>query len=117
MAESFGSYLKKERELRSIPLDEVSEQTHIKMEYLDAMESDHFEKLPGITFVRGYLKAYAGYIGLLPEEVLLRFEDYLKMLSGKHRISRETANPRLFWLITFMVLVVVATVLLTWFRK
>jgi cytoskeletal protein RodZ len=117
MNDGFGSYLKKERELRSIPLDELAEQTHIKMDYLEAMESDHFEKLPGMTFVRGYLKAYAGYVGLLPEEVLLRFEDYLNKLSGKHRPPREKSNPRLFWLMTFMVLVVVATVLLTWFRK
>ena len=117
MAESFGTYLKKERELRNIDLEEVFEQTHIKMEYLEAMESDHFERLPGLTFVRGYLKAYAGYIGLSVEEVLLRFEAYLKMLSGKDHGTGEQTSPRLFWLMTFMVLVVVATVLLTWFRK
>jgi cytoskeletal protein RodZ len=117
MNDGFGSYLKKERELRNISLEELSEQTHIKMDYLQAMEMDRFEKLPGMTFVRGYLKAYAGYVGLLPNEVLLRFEDYLKKLSGKHHTQREKGNPRLFWLMTFMVLVVVATVLLTWFRK
>lgn len=117
MSESFGAYLRKERELRSISLEELAEQTHIKMDYLDAIESDHFERLPGMTFIRGYLKAYAGYVGLLPEEILLHFEDYLKRLAGKHHVSKEKANPRLFWLITFMVLVVVATVLLTWFRK
>lgn len=116
MNDGFGSYLKKERELRGIALEELSEQTHIKMDYLQAMEADQFQKLPGMTFVRGYLKAYAGYVGLLPEEVLLRFEDYLRKLSGKGRIIEPT-NPRLFWLMTFMVLVVVATVLLTWFRK
>jgi cytoskeletal protein RodZ len=117
MSDGFGSYLKKERELRSISLDELSEQTHIKIEYLEAMEGDHFEKLPGMTFARGYLKAYAGYVGLLPDEVLLRFEDYLRQLSGRNRTRRGKSNPRLFWLMTFMVLVVVATILLTWFRK
>jgi len=117
MANSFGSYLKTERELRKISLEEISEQTHIKLDYLEAMEGDHFEKLPGMTFVRGYLRAYAGYVGLLPEDVLLRFEDYLKQLSGEYRPSPDKANPRLFWLMTFLVLVLVATVVLTWFRK
>lgn len=117
MAETFGAYLKKERELRKVSLEEVSEETHVKLEYLRAMEGDRFDKLPGMTFIRGYLRAYADYVGLMPDEVLLRFEDYLKMLSGQGRSGGGQTNPRQFWLITFMILVVVATVLLTWFRK
>ena len=80
MSEPLGAYLKRERELRRISLSELSEQTRIKSEYLEAIEADRFEKIPGMTFARGYLKAYASYVGLNPEEVLLRFEGLLKKL-------------------------------------
>jgi cytoskeletal protein RodZ len=117
MAETFGSYLRQERELRNISLEELSEQTHIKMEYLQAMESDHFEKLPGLTFAKGYITSYSKYIGLLPEEALLQFEDYLGQLSGEGRKTFNKENPRLFWLVAFLFLVVVATVVILWFQK
>ncbi|MDX1386508.1 MAG: helix-turn-helix domain-containing protein [bacterium] len=117
MAETFGSYLKQERELRNITLEELSEQTHIKMDYLEAMEGDHFEKLPGLTFAKGYITSYAKYIGLLPEEALLQFEDYLSHLSGEGRNRLDRNNPRMFWLVAFLFLVVVATVVILWFRK
>lgn len=117
MAETFGSFLKQERELRNIPLEEVSEQTHIKLSYLEAMESNHFEKLPGLTFAKGYLRAYAGYIGLIPEEVLLQFEDYLRKLAGENRVRGNEVNPRQFWLVAFFILVLVATVVIIWFRR
>jgi len=117
MADTFGTFLKQERELRNIPLEEVSEQTHIKFDYLEAMETNHFEKLPGLTFARGYIRAYAGYIGLIPEEVLLRFEDYLKNLAGENRPKPAESNPRQFWLVAFLILVLVATIVIIWFRK
>ena len=52
MTESIGSYLRRERELRKISLEEVAEQTRIKIEHLHAIESEHFEKIPGMTFAR-----------------------------------------------------------------
>ena len=117
MAESFGSYIKQERELRNISLQEVSEETHVRLDYLEAIESEHFEKLPGLTFARGYLRAYATYIGLIPEEVILHFEDFIRKLSG-NKVSRpHKGNPRLFWLVTFLVLVMTSTIILIWFRK
>lgn len=117
MAESFGSYLKQERELRKISLQEVSEETHIKLDYLEAMETEHFEKLPGLTFARGYLRAYAAYVGLIPEEVLLHFEEYIRKLSGGKSPRQHNTNPRLFWLVTFLILVMTSSIILIWFRK
>ncbi len=117
MAETFGAYLKQERELRSISLAELSEQTHVKLEYLEAIESNHFERLPGLTFAKGFLQAYAKYIGLEPDDVLLRFEDTLKQLSGAGKFRTDRENPGLFWMVSFSILFVIATVILLWFRK
>lgn len=118
MTESIGSHLRRERELRKISLEEVAERTRVRLDYLQAIESEHFEKLPGMTFARGYLKAYAEYIGLNSEEVLLRFEDFLNHLSGSDATSRQRSHGRLlFWLVVLLVAFGAGTILVLWLKK
>lgn len=116
--ESIGSYLRRERELRKIPLEEVAEQTRVKLDYLQAIESEHFEKLPGMTFARGYLKTYASYIGLMPEDVLLRFEDFIGRLSvSASPQPKKSNNKLLFGLLLLLVLFGAGTILVLWLKK
>src|SRR5215831_14039372 len=103
MTESIGSYLRRERELRKIPLEEVADHTRVKIEYLQAIESEHFEKLPGMTFARGYLKAYADCIGLDPEEVLLRFDDFLSRFPGSNASPSRASQGRLLLLLVVLL--------------
>ncbi len=77
-AETLGSYLRREREFRDIPLVEIAEATRIPLTHLNALEQDDFTDLPAATFIRGYLKAYATHIGLDAADLLLRFEQYLE---------------------------------------
>ncbi len=72
--ETFGEYLRRERELRQISLQEVAEGTKIAIHMLKAMEADQWEKLPAELFIKGFVKSYAEFIGLVPEEVLLRYQ-------------------------------------------
>lgn len=77
-SDSLGTYLKREREFRQITLEEVSMGTRIGRTALEALEADHYDTLPGPTFVKGYLKAYAQHIGLDAADVVLRYEHWLK---------------------------------------
>ena len=61
---SFGDELRRERELRRISLREIAEATKINLRYLDALERNDFEHLPGGIFNRGFVKAYAEFIGI-----------------------------------------------------
>lgn len=61
---SFGETLRRERELRQISLREISEATKINLRYLDALERDDFRHLPGGVFNKGFVRAYAQYIGI-----------------------------------------------------
>lgn len=117
MSESLGSYLRRERELRKIPLPEVAEQTRVKVEYLQAIESEHFEKLPGMTFARGYLKSYASYVGLNPEDVLLRFEDLLKGMTAWDKPETKPRGGKLGWLLLLLLLFGAGTILVLWLQK
>ena len=61
---TFGETLKRERELRKITLREVSEATKIGLRYLEALEANRFDQLPGGLFNKGFIRAYAKFIGL-----------------------------------------------------
>jgi cytoskeletal protein RodZ len=67
---SFGEELKRERELREITLREISEATKINLRYLEALERNDFERLPGGVFNKGFVRAYAEYIGVDPETMV-----------------------------------------------
>ena len=67
---SFGEMLRRERELRGITLREVSEATKISIRYLEALERNEFTYLPGGAFTRGFIRAYAKYIGADEDEMV-----------------------------------------------
>ncbi len=71
--ETVGSFLRSEREHRRMSLAEVSRVTRIPTASLASIESDRFDELPGEVFVRGFLKAYAQAVGVLPAEALARY--------------------------------------------
>jgi cytoskeleton protein RodZ len=65
---AFGDKLKREREMRRISLDEISESTKIPRRYLESLERENFESLPGGVFNKGFVKAYARFLGLDEEQ-------------------------------------------------
>jgi len=80
--ETVGQYLKRERELRNISLNEISTATRIRENLLAAIEEDRHDLLPAPVFVKGFLVAYGKHIGLDPDDVVLRYESDLKELLG-----------------------------------
>jgi transcriptional regulator with XRE-family HTH domain len=76
--ESLGKYLKKERELRNISLRDVSRNTRVREQFIQALEEDRLDRLPPPTIVKGFLQSYAKYVGLDKNAVLLRFQALLK---------------------------------------
>jgi cytoskeleton protein RodZ len=67
---SFGSWLRRQREMRDISLRDIAERTKISLRYLEAMEVDRFDILPAPIFAKGFLREYARYVGLSPDEVV-----------------------------------------------
>jgi cytoskeletal protein RodZ len=67
---SFGEWLRRQREMREIGLRDIAERTKISLRYLEAMENDRFDLLPAPIFAKGFLREYARYVGLSPDEVV-----------------------------------------------
>jgi len=85
---SFGETLRRERELREITLRQVAEATKINLRYLEALEHDRFEVLPGGLFNKGFIRAYAIYIGVDPEAMV---DSYLHAMAA--RIDAGAPRP------------------------
>ena len=66
----FGDKLRRERELRGITLDEVAIATKIGTRNLRALEEEKFSQLPGGIFNKGFVKAYARYVGIDEEQAV-----------------------------------------------
>lgn len=72
--ETLGMYLRRQREARSVSLEELAFGTRMNIEYLRALERDDFQRFPQKEhYIEGFLRTYARYVRLDPEEVLRRF--------------------------------------------
>ena len=86
MSEDFGSYLKHERELRGVPLDEIAQSTKISISYLRALEESRFEDLPGEVFIKGFIRSYGQAIGSNVDELMAAYHE-----SGSKSEDSETS--------------------------
>jgi transcriptional regulator with XRE-family HTH domain len=85
---SFGETLKRERELREISLRQISEATKINIRYLEALEANRFDALPGGLFNKGFIRAYAIFVGIDAEAMV---DSYLHEVSARQRGTTEAA--------------------------
>jgi cytoskeleton protein RodZ len=85
---SFGDRLQREREMRGISLEEIAEATKIGTRSLRALEEQDFDKLPGGIFNKGFVRAYARYLGLDEEQAVA---DYLAAL-GEAQAAAKTVR-------------------------
>jgi transcriptional regulator with XRE-family HTH domain len=61
---SYGENLRREREMRGVSLREIAEGTKISLRFLQALEEDRVDVLPGGLFPRAFVKQYALFIGI-----------------------------------------------------
>ena len=117
MVEDFGSYLKAERELRGVTLEELHTKTRIPMHYLQALEKNLFDELPEEVFIRGYIRSFAKVIGANEDEVLSAYIDITKTApsidTNNQNISNQnesTFDPKFIFILTFTILFLLGTV-------
>ncbi len=67
--EEFGANLRAERERKGISLEEVSNRLKIHVRMLRALEEGDREHFPHAAYAKGFIRSYAGYLGLSSEEI------------------------------------------------
>ena len=90
---SIGEYLKSARTRRRLTIPEISQELHIREDYLEALEHDAWDRLPGEIYGQGFLRSYARYLDADAEQLV----QYRKRLAEKEAppipVSRTTPPP------------------------
>ena len=79
--DTVGQELRAARLRRGDDLATVSRSLKIRKDHLEAVEEDRLESLPGKTYAIGFVRSYAGYLGLDAVDVV---ERYKQEISGRH---------------------------------
>src|SRR5450432_2104464 len=90
-----GNSLHEARSRRGIDFPEAELATKIRGKYLRALEDERFELLPAQTYIKGFLRTYAEYLGL---DGQLYVDEYNSRLGGgddgESRARRSAARPQ-----------------------
>jgi cytoskeletal protein RodZ len=76
-----GATLREARERRHLTYEQVEAEIKIRAKYLRALEEEEFDSLPSGTYVRGFLRAYASYLGL---DGRLFVDEYASRFGTRH---------------------------------
>ena len=85
---NFGERLQREREMREVSLEELTKSTRISARFLQALENEDWDKLPGGVFGRGFVRTIARYLGLDEESLLGEYD-----LARADQSQAELAKP------------------------
>ena len=119
----FGDRLRREREMRGVTLEEISESTKISKRSLQAMEEEDFDLLPGGIFNKGFVRAYARFLGIDEEQAVADFlavsnEQQSQVdkfpLELHDEVNRPPLNPKRSLLPVIVALLVLVAVAGAW---
>jgi cytoskeleton protein RodZ len=92
---AFGEGLRREREMRDISLDEIAATTKIGTRLLRALEEEQFDLLPGGIFNKGYVRAYAKYVGIDEEKAIVGYlQAAQEAAPGGHAAADQNPSSR-----------------------
>ena len=89
-----GLQLRRRREMLSLTLDEIERHTHMRSQFMDALEKGKFDELPSPVQTRGMLANYAGFLDLDVDTLLLRFADALQARRRERHPPKKTRRKQ-----------------------
>jgi transcriptional regulator with XRE-family HTH domain len=87
-----GNSLKEARAARKLSLEEVEEETKIRRKYLQALENEQYDVLPGKVYAKAFLKNYARFLNLDIEEIMAAYD---QASAKETQPEQENINLRL----------------------
>lgn len=107
--ESIGTVLKEAREAKDYSIEQVARDTNIARSYLEALEREDASMFPGETYFIGFLRNYADFLGLNPEELIGTFKN-LQIQEQPPPMEKLLERPRRPRLLIFLILILAALV-------
>ncbi len=118
-SETAGQKLAAARKDRDISVREVADNLNLRVSIIEAVEADEYDKLPGSTFTRGYIRAYANLLRLDPDELIAMLSvnpvQMMEIPSGKgaSRFRRKPwgSNKKRGFLFKFLIFIMALSVI------
>ena len=82
-----GETLQAARERKGVDLYRAERDTRIRLRYLAALEDGDWDDLPGPVYTKGFLRNYAIYLGLEPDDILERWRDEMEQMRTATRVA------------------------------
>lgn len=114
-----GQILRETREVKLYTLEDIEKAIKIRKELLIALEDDNYKKLPPPTFVRGFIKNYATFLGLDSNKLLAVFRR--EFAEGRHKpyvmdaFSNPVGKPKFKFTPTQLLGAVIILIILSFF--
>ncbi|MBT8799684.1 transcriptional regulator [Lactobacillus delbrueckii subsp. bulgaricus] len=83
-----GEQLRKAREAKGLSISDIEKATKIQSRYLEAIENNDFDKLPGDFYVRAFIRQYAQIVGLDGKELLSQYQGEVA-----NEVTSEVSQP------------------------
>lgn len=121
MENGIGATLREARNRRKVDLSEVEAAIKIRVRYLQAIENEEWDALPGSAYARGFIRTYAYYLGLDGERLADDFRRSIAPPGGERppkRIepvpaARPGGSPRLpGWVLVAAVCLILVALLI-----
>ena len=104
---SFCDELREARQRGGYSVADAAHVLRIQEHYLEALELGRFDRIPGTTYTIGFLRSYAGFLGIDPDEMVEAFKREQGLDTKEHRLafpspSDSSPKPK-FWLILLVL--------------
>ena len=115
--ENLGEKFRQTRIAKRITIEQAAEETCIPKSSLEAMENEDYSQFPAEIFLTGFIRNYAIYLGLNPNEMIALYRSRLiqeqpipveQLLSLEKKISVKKIFPIVVILIVVAVLIATA---------
>ena len=120
-----GQLLREARLIANQTDAEIASRLYLSRGIIRALEEDDYAKLPGLSFARGYLRAYARIVGISEPTIMSAFTA-LKITKNQtpttafpmtHIKKQVTANDKSVRWITYLIITVLASLMVIWWRN
>ena len=89
-----GGRLRAAREAKGLGLGQVVEALRVELRLVEAMEANRFEAFDAPVYARGFLRKYAQYLGLSPEDMIAELDALAAVPAAPSHVPLTTAAPK-----------------------
>jgi len=106
----FGEHLRRERELRGVSLEEIAAATRISTRFLEALENEQWDRLPGGAFNRGFIRSIARFLGIDEDGLVAEYAYERNSVDDPRASGRSEKIPRAWGSVVVVAFLAVAVI-------